>query len=236
MGRSVAVLGLAFFIVSCGAERLLKRGLPTNTQRGAAVSAEQMFRTVVGPNFARSCNTSCHGNPASDYATAKLKIRAGKPESSTLYLKASGSVGGHPGVWKKGSEQLTALTEWIVAEGATPATSPVVTLDQLYYYKYIYPILGQNYEGPPPAKKAQPGCLGCHEDLGKGPTKSDFFDYNKIQTMVVPGHPDKSLLYRRAAHIVLPDEKDHAFNFVDFGFEKELDLIKKWIQGAAEAR
>jgi hypothetical protein len=129
---SLFALSALSALVACGVADPFQRGeklasdlvTPAGKPEAGDQLDEAFFKDSVAEMLDRKCS-SCHDNPAPDFATAQGMVKLKDVSSSSLYLYATGKAGGHREVLKSTSAELAVLTSWI--NGATsPATPPPV--------------------------------------------------------------------------------------------------------------
>ena len=113
--RLLILLAISILIGACGSSTPFQRGHGANEENrklegGGENDPRIIFQSVILPRLETSCS-SCHDNKAPDYDSALSRVVPGRPEESSLYLKATGS--GHRKVWAPESQEALDLAEWI---------------------------------------------------------------------------------------------------------------------------
>lgn len=123
-------VAICFQFIGCGSKVPFTRGASIQNEENklsgttAAPSAADFERYVL-PVLEQNC-TSCHGNPAPDYATALSIVKVGRPAESDLYLKATGQKS-HRKILTIESQQARNIEDWINSS-PTAATPPPVDI------------------------------------------------------------------------------------------------------------
>ena len=188
MKKFIAALILLSFAVGCGSGNPFDRGArvlggDTGGKGNGNEKPSDVFNTKLLPLLESKCS-SCHDNKAPNFETAAELVVPGSPETSVLYLRATGTE--HKAVWKIGSTEAAALSAWIVSlataadqpDEESPAVQPLATkLDKAFFDSNLQPSLENK-------------CSSCHEN----PAAS----FEDAAELVVPGASDKSELYLKA--------------------------------------